>query len=135
MGSFIPEAGEERRSHSTAIFYLITPDQFSAIHRIKSDEIFHFYCGDPVELLVLQDGQDGKIYTLGVNFHDGNVPQLVVPAGAWQGARLKYGGKWALLGTTVSPGFDFADFELGNRASLLNSFPNWSRHVQGLTRG
>ena len=108
---------------STAIYYLLTPDCISALHRIKSDEIFHFYLGDPVMMLLLYpDGKDETII-LGNLIDEGHHVQHVVPAGVWQGSYLIDGGKWALMGTTVAPAYDFSDFELGLRRNLIEKFP------------
>jgi predicted cupin superfamily sugar epimerase len=125
-------AGE--RCLATAIYFLLTRDSFSALHRLASDEIWHFYLGDPVEMLQLDPGGAGRTVTLGADFDRGMRPQVVVPQGAWQGARLSPGGNFALLGATVSPGFEFADFELGRRESLLAGYPKYSTLIQELTR-
>ncbi len=112
------------RSFGTAIYYLITADSFSSLHRVKSDEIFHFYSGDPVLMLqLLPDGSSRRI-VLGTGFARGQRPQVVVPAGTWQGSMLVEGGRYALLGATVAPGFEYADFELGNRDALKTQYPN-----------
>ncbi len=120
---------EISRNLGTAIYYLITPDSFSALHKVKSDEIFHFYVGDPVEMLqIFEDGKIKKII-MGSDFINNQEPQVLAPANIWQGTRLCEGGKWALLGTTVTPGFEFIDFELGNRNNLLNQFPNLKNEI------
>ena len=99
------------RSLSTAIYYLLTRDTFSALHRLPGDEVFHFYLGDPVEMLQLRpDGTAARV-VLGSDIADGLHPQAVVPGGTWQGSRLLPGGGFALLGTTMAPGFDARDFE------------------------
>lgn len=122
------------RSLSTAIYYLVTPDSFSALHRVKSDEMFHFYSGDAVEMIQITD--DGKLsrITLGSDVLRGESPQVVVPKGVWQALRLKKGGRWALMGTTVSPGFEFEDFELGNREKMNGLFPRLEDDINGYTR-
>jgi len=127
-----PEYGHER-SASTAIYYLLTPDSFSAIHRVKSDEVFHFYAGDAVEMLQLSPDGDARILYLGNDLAPGREPQLVVPAGVWQGCRLVPGGRWALLGCTVAPGFEYADFELADRAELLRDYPDQPDLITALT--
>jgi len=106
-----PGAG---RSLSTAIYYLLTTETYSALHRLPGDEIFHFYLGDPVEMLLL-DGGGARVVHLGPHLETMSLQQ-VVPGGSWQGARLLEGGEWALLGTTMAPGFDYADFEVGTGA-------------------
>jgi len=116
------------RSFGTAIYYLLTPDTFSALHRVQTDELYHFYLGDPVELLQLLPDGAGRLVTLGANLRAGMLPQALVPRGAWQGSRLRAGGRYALLGTTVAPGFDFADFEFGDRAGLSAAYPDVRSH-------
>ncbi len=123
------------RSLATAIYYLITPGSFSAMHRVRSDEIFHFYMGDAVEMLQLSAGGAGRVVTIGPDLEAGARPQVVVPAGVWQGARLAAGGAWALLGTTVSPGFEFEDYEHGERAALIAGWPAWREKIEAYTRG
>ncbi|MGD9634388.1 MAG: cupin domain-containing protein [Pirellulales bacterium] len=127
-----PEYGHERNA-STAIYYLLTPDTFSAIHRVKSDEVFHFYAGDAVEMLQLWPDGDTRVSHLGNDLAAGIEPQRVVPAGVWQGCRLVPGGQWALLGCTVAPGFDYADFELAARDDLLRDYPSQPDLIRALT--
>lgn len=121
------------RSFGTAIYYLLTAETFSAMHRLASDEIFHFYLGDPVEMLQLFPDGSGRIVTLGQDLQEGMRPQVVVRKGVWQGSRLVSGGRFALLGTTVAPGFDFADYEHGRRADLLRSHPAFRDLILSLT--
>jgi predicted cupin superfamily sugar epimerase len=122
------------RCAGTAIYYLLTPDTFSALHRLPADEVFHFYLGDPVEMLQLSPDGGGRVVTLGHDLCAGQSPQVVVPAGAWQGSRLADGGRFALLGTTMAPGFDFADYEPGDRAALLTQYPAFAGLIRRLTR-
>ena len=124
----------ERRAFSTAIYYLVTPDKFSAMHKVNSDEVFHFYAGDPVEMLQLFNDGTGKLVGIGSDLKAGLHPQVVVPRETWQGARLVDGGRFALLGATVSPGFDFKDFELGARDTLLRLYPQHEQLIRLLTR-
>ena len=124
-------AGE--RSAGTAIFYLITPDSFSTLHRVASDEVFHFYLGDPVEMLQFDGAGRVERLVLGPDLAAGMRPQALVPAGTWQGSRLAEGGTFALLGATVAPGFDFADFELGERVDLMERFPQLANDIALLT--
>ncbi|RYZ83884.1 MAG: cupin domain-containing protein, partial [Proteobacteria bacterium] len=93
------------RNVCTAILYLVIPESFSALHRVKSDEIFHFYSGDSVEMIQIDGAGKETIFSIGSRIEDGELPQVVVPRGVWQGLRLKKGGQWALMGTTVAPGF------------------------------
>ncbi len=128
------ELAGQRRPLSTAIYYLITPDDFSALHRLRADEIFHFYLGDPCEMTLLDP--DGRVERrlLGPDLAAGMTPQVRVPAGVWQGTRLVPGGAFALLGTTMAPGFDPADFELGERQRLLVGWPAAADAIRSLTR-
>jgi hypothetical protein len=120
------------RAVSTAIYYLLTPATFSALHRLAADEIFHFYAGDPVEQLRLYPDGRGEIVTIGNDLAAGQRPQALVPRGVWQGARLAPGGRYALLGCTVAPGFDYADYESGDRAALAAAYPDFSERIATL---
>jgi predicted cupin superfamily sugar epimerase len=121
---------------ATAIYYLLEPETFSEMHRLSSDEIFHFYAGDAVEQLQLEPGSAGRRVVLGKDLAAGERPQIIVPAKLWQGARLVGGGKfgWALLGCTVSPGFEYEDYEEGTAAELCGLWPEWSELVRELCR-
>ncbi len=122
------------RCASTAIYYLLSPGSFSAMHRLPADEVYHFYLGDPVELLVLGPAAGrGTVVTLGPDVLGGQVPQAVVPHGAWQGSALKSGGRVALLGTTMAPGFEFADYEPGDRIHLSATFPAFRERIHRLS--
>ena len=121
------------RAFGTAIYYLLTPATFSAMHRLASDEIFHFYLGDPVEQLRLRPDGGGERVRLGTDLAAGERPVAIVPKGVWQGARLAPGGRFALMGCTVAPGFDYADYEHGNRASLVAAYPAWAGAIGALT--
>jgi len=120
------------RHTATAIYYLLEPTTFSEMHRLKSDEIFHFYTGDPVEMLQLHVG-GGSILRIGNRLDLGEKPQVVVPRGVWQGSRLLPGGAWALLGCSVSPGFDFEDYESAKREELIAGWPEFSPLLRELT--
>jgi len=125
------------RAAGTAIYYLLTdaPDDFSALHRLPTDEVYHFYLGDPVELVMLHpDGRAGTA-VLGHDLAAGQRVQLVVPRGTWQGSRVAPGGRVALLGTTMAPGFDPADYEGGLRADLVARYPSAAPLIEALTRG
>jgi predicted cupin superfamily sugar epimerase len=121
------------RSASTAIYFLLPAGTFSAIHRVGSDEVWHHYDGDPVELHVFE-GRVHQSFVLGRDLARGQRPQHVVPAGAWQAA-VPLGPRWSLCGCTVAPGFDFSDFQLPPREQLLRLLPDHSELVQRLTRG
>lgn len=117
----------------TAIYYLLEPGTFSEMHCLQSDEIFHFYAGDPVEMLQLYADGTGAGIRIGNRLLDGELPQVVVPRGVWQGARLAQGGEWALLGCTVSPGFDFNDYESASREVLCARWPKFTGLIEALT--
>lgn len=122
------------RAVGTAIYYLLTPETLSAMHRLASDEVFHFYLGDPVEMLQLWPDGSHRVVAIGTDLEAGERPQAIVPRDVWQGARLRPGGRFALLGTTVAPGFDYADYETGRRAHLLTTYPTARTLITALTR-
>ena len=122
------------RALGTAIYYLLTPDTFSALHRLASDEIFHFYLGDPVEMLQLHPDGSHHVVLIGPDLEAGQRPQVIVPRHIWQGARLIPGGRHALLGTTVAPGFDYTDYETAQRPHLLTTHPQARNLITALTR-
>jgi predicted cupin superfamily sugar epimerase len=122
------------RAFGTAIYYLLTPATFSALHRLPGDEIFHFYLGDPVEMLQLHADGAGETVILGANLQERMRPQVLVRGGVWQGSRLLPGGRFALLGTTMAPGFDFADYSPGRRADLIARYPKFADTIRALTR-
>jgi len=130
----LPSRYKGLRSFGTAIYYLLTPETFSAVHRLQSDEVFHFYLGDPVEMLQLWPDGSGKVITIGSDILNEIQPQVVVPRGVWQGARLIKDGSFALLGTTVSPGFELEDYETGRRDELVKSYPQFRELIIPLTK-
>lgn len=121
------------RNYSTSIYFMLPAGQISALHRIKSDEGWHFYLGGP--MTVVQISPEGKVekIVLGQDVLNGQKVQHVVPAGYWFGAYPNPGTEYALVGCTVAPGFDFADFELGTRADLLRQFPQAEDVISQLT--
>ena len=122
------------RLMGTAIFYLLTPETFSAVHKLSGDELFHFYLGDPVEMVQLQPDGTGEVLVLGQDIEAGMRLQHAVPGGCWQGSRLIAGGEFALLGTTMSPGFDYADYVTGQREGLTEQYPQFAERIKALTR-
>jgi uncharacterized protein len=120
------------RSLCTAIYYLVTAESPSRMHRVASDEIWHFYGGDALEMLQLS-AKGSRIIAIGADVAAGERPQVLVPADVWQGTRVKPGGAYALVGATVSPGFDYADFELGNRGRLVAEYPRYEALIEALT--
>jgi len=121
------------RAASTAIYFLLPAGTFSALHRVASDEAWHHYDGDPLDLHLLDAHGTHSVVPLGRDFTRGEVPQYVVSAGLWQAA-VPRGERYALAGCTVAPGFDFADFEMPARADLLARFPAHAQLVARLTR-
>jgi predicted cupin superfamily sugar epimerase len=113
---------------------LLEEGTFSEMHVLDSDEIFHFYLGDPVEMLQLHPDGGSAVLTLGPDLAAGQNVQLVVPAGVWQGTRLIGDGKMALLGCTVTPGFDFADYRNGTADELIATWPHEAERIRKLTR-
>ena len=122
------------RAASTAIYFLLQGEEFSALHRIASDEVWHFYMGSPLRVEAITREGAHEWFVLGNDLSAGEVLQAWVPAGDWFGACLARGG-WALVGCTVAPGFDFMDFEMGGREELLARFPQCEDVVRRLTRG
>ena len=120
------------KAASTAIYYLLVPGAVSHFHRLANDEIFHFYQGDVVEWFFLKKSAPPERHLLGP-IDKGGLPQLVVPAGTWFAGRLAGGGAYSLMGTTVAPGFEFSDFELGDRGALLRLFPESSDIIEQLS--
>jgi predicted cupin superfamily sugar epimerase len=122
------------RPAGTAIYYLLEAGTFSEMHVLESDELFHFYLGDPVEMLQLFPDGRSALFTLGQDLQAGEQVQVVVPAGVWQGTRLIGDGKVALLGCTVVPGFDFADYRSESYAELAAKWPEQAERIRALTR-
>lgn len=112
------------RSVSTAIYYLLTGAAVSEMHKLPGDEVFHFYLGDPLETLLLFPGGGSEVVVLGTDLTAGQVPQLVIPAGVWQGSVRGRGPRgFTLIGATMAPGFDYADYERGQRDALTAGWP------------
>lgn len=120
----LPDRYDTPKIFGSAIYYLLTPDQRSAMHRLPTDEIFHFYLGDPVTMLQLHPDGSSDVITIGSDIAVGQQPQVLVPCFAWQGSILIEGGKFALMGTTMAPGFDYSDYEPGDRGELVEKYPN-----------
>jgi predicted cupin superfamily sugar epimerase len=121
------------RAASTAIYFLLQGDEFSALHRIASDEVWHFYMGSPLRIEAIAPNGVVESFVLGNNLAANEVLQAWVPAGHWFGASLTQGG-WALVGCTVAPGFEFIDFEMRDQEELLDMFPRSQDVVRRLTR-
>ena len=132
--AFEDQRYEGARRTGTAVYYLLEPGTFSEMHRLKSDEVFHFYAGDAVEMLQLTADGTGVMVVIGNDLLRGQRPQALVERGVWQGSRLVKGGRWALLGCTVSPGFEFEDYDAGERAELCAGWPEFAEEIKALTR-
>jgi predicted cupin superfamily sugar epimerase len=131
---YLPDGIRGPRSIGTAIYYMVTPETFSALHRLPGSEIFHFYLGDPAIMLQLLPDGSSRTITLGSDLAGGQQPQVVVRGGVWQGCKLASGGKFALMGTTMSPGFDYADYETGVRDELIAQYPGAAESIRDYTR-
>lgn len=127
----LPARYRQAMVFGTAIYALLTPQDFSAMHRLDTDEIFHFYYGDPLEMLLLQPDGSGELFLLGNDLQAGQQPQKVVPREVWQGTRLAPGGRhgFALIGTTMAPGFEWSGFELGQRDVLIRQYPAFAEMI------
>lgn len=122
------------RNCCTGIYFLLTSETFSAFHRIKQDEMWHFYQGSPLLLHTLSPSGEYRCIEIGADVMNGQNPQYVVEAGTWFGATVKNPDDYSLVGCTVSPGFDFRDFELAARDKLTSLFPEHSKTIAALTR-
>jgi predicted cupin superfamily sugar epimerase len=125
---------ETYRSASTAIYFLLVENNFSAFHRIKSDELWHFYEGRPVEIFYIDWAGEMHKIILGNSPNEDQVYQTMVPAGCWFASRVLNGNGYSLVGCTVSPGFEFEDFEMAERNALLEQFPLHEKTIIELTR-
>lgn len=123
-----------QRSVSTGIYFLLEKNNFSAFHKIQSDEMWHFYAGQALEVLELKERGELGCTRLGSDILGGEVHQHVVRANTWFASRVAAGGSFSLVGCTVAPGFDFSDFCLADRAMLLAEFPQHSQTIAELTR-
>lgn len=120
----LPDVFQGDRNYSTAIYYLLPEGTKSQLHRLSSDEVFHFYLGDPLTVVEITPAGKIKKTILGQDVKAGQSLQYIVRAGNWFGAYPNQGSRFSLIGATVAPGFDFQDFELGNRLDLLKQFPH-----------
>lgn len=122
-----------KRNYSTCIYFLLTSDNFSAFHRIKQDEIWHFYDGSTIKLHVIANNGDYTNYNIGIDIANGEVPQAVVEGGSWFAAEVLTKDSYSLVGCTVAPGFDFQDFELKSGKELVSLFPQHENLILRLT--
>ncbi len=122
-----------KRNYSTCIYFLLTSDNFSALHRIKQDEIWHFYDGSPIRLHIISELGIHSHHLIGRDISKGETPQFIVPGGCWFAAEVVNRNTYSLIGCTVSPGFSFEDFEIKTRKELLSLFPDHEKIISKLT--
>lgn len=132
--SALPERFTGDRYFSTAIYFLLEQGNFSAFHRIKSDEVWHFYAGGDLNIFIIYPNGKLEILTLGNTATGDSFFQLVVPAGCWFASKPVNGVAFSFVGCTVSPGFDFADFELANSEELIKIYPEHKIIIERLCR-
>ncbi len=130
----LPQRFSGKRAFSTAIYFLLEQGNFSAFHRIQSDECWHFYTGDALEVFIIFPNGNMEVITLGSDIENGQQFQYVVPAGCWFASRPAAKSSFCFVGCTVAPGFDFADFELANAAALTAIYPKHGQLIHELCR-
>ena len=132
----LPQRYDGARSAGSAIIGLITRTDFSALHKLKTDEMWHYYGGDPLQMLILHPDGHGEVVVLGPDVLNGQRLQYVVPRGSWQGAMPtgKGADTYSLFGDTLAPGFAYADFEMGYRSELQQAYPRFAATIAQLTR-
>ena len=125
----------EQGTHTlaSALYFLVTPDRQMKLHRLRSEQIYHHYLGDSLEVLLLLPDGSGALAVVGSDLAAGMRPQLLIPGGAWHVSRLKAGGSYALLGTTEFPGFDPSDLEIGDVAALMRAYPDFRAEIVAFT--
>lgn len=131
---YLPEGMRGMHSIGTAIYFLITPESYSRMHRVPGSEIFHFYLGDPVVMLQLRPDGSHCTVTIGNDLEQKQEPQVIVRGHVWMGCKLAEGGKFALMGTTMSPGFAQSDYEGGEREKLIERYPKAAEYIVEYTR-
>ena len=132
-GKDLPGFGGER-TVSGAIYYLLEPTTFSAMHKVVGDMVYHFYLGDPVEMLLLHPNKMSETVRFGNDVTAGLRPQITIRGGTWLGSRMVQGGSFALMGVTMAPGFDPADYTLGDRKELIKRYADQADLITALTR-
>jgi predicted cupin superfamily sugar epimerase len=132
--SALPDSFHGARNASTAIYFLIDGENFSAFHRIAADEMWHFYEGNALTVEVIDPAGRHSEILIGSNPEAGETFQAVVPAGCWFASHVKNFQSFSLVGCTVAPGFDFADFEIAGRTQLIHEYPQHSELITRLTR-
>ncbi|MCA0932383.1 cupin domain-containing protein [Lutimonas saemankumensis] len=130
----LPGSYKSSRNFCTAIYFLLTSDNFSAFHKIKQDEIWHFYGGSAISLHIITKEGAYEKHLIGADISKGEVPQFVVKGGDWFASEIEARDSFGLAGCTVSPGFDFEDFEMADRQDLIERYPDHARIITKLTR-
>ena len=130
--SVLPPAFQNDRFFSTAIYFLLEKNQFSAFHRIAGDELWHFYTGSGLHIYVIHPDGRGEVLKLGDDLENGFAFQHVVPAGAWFASQSSDKNGFSFVGCTVAPGFDFEDFEMANKAEMLRDYPQHGAWIESL---
>jgi predicted cupin superfamily sugar epimerase len=130
----LPARFDGNRQISSAIYFLLEGDDFSAFHRLRQDELWHFYQGCPLTIHVIDEAGEYSEVKLGVNLSKGELPQAVVRAGRLFGATIADSGSYALVGCTTAPGFEYDDFEMPSRERLLDDYPRHRKIIERLTR-
>lgn len=128
----LPPGYPSGRNFCSEILYLLTAETCSRLHRVRSDEIFHFYMGDSVKMLNLFADGTKRVINLGTDILNGQQVQVIVPKGTWQGALIEAPGKFALMGCTVAPAFEFEDFEIGEKQKILDQYPDQHELIEKL---
>jgi uncharacterized protein len=127
----LPQRFSSERAFSTSIYYLLEKGDFSAFHKIKSDELWHFYDGDPISIYVIDEDCNLTTYKLGLSPENDILPQVSIFANQWFASESM--GEYSLVGCTVSPGFDFSDFEIADRDTLKNSYSKHAKIIEKFT--
>jgi len=130
-GKGLPQRFGDERAISTSIYFLLEKHEFSAFHRIKSDETWHFHDGAPLEIHAISPDGIYHRHLLGLDPENGYSPQVTIPQGHWFAAHTL--GDFTLVGCTVAPGFDFRDFEMGSASQLLSAFPHHAKLINKYT--
>lgn len=129
----LPKRFSGRHAFSTAIYFLLNKTQISAFHILQSDEIWHYYTGTPLIIHIISGKGEYRISKLGLNFENGELPQIVIPHNHWFAAELLDKTFFSLIGCTVAPGFNFSDFELGEKEDLIKKFPLYKDVISRLS--
>lgn len=132
--SALPDKFNSERNYCTGIYFLLTSDNFSAFHRIKQDEMWHFYEGSALYVHIIDEAGKYSRVEVGMDLDNGQQPQFVVPAGSWFASSVKNKNSYSLVGCTVAPGFEFDDFELAKRDQLIKEYPAHEKQITLLTR-